>query len=175
MPDENSKYSSAESVQEIAQNIIPNWHPHLAEARIEYLFTEKPAKRGGRELFGKASKVSGRWSHLTELDFVVEVALPLWNDLSEVQRNALVDHLLEHCAGEENEETGEIKWGIREPELREFATVLHRHGAWNDTLVSLVRVASAIDLDTIVDEALGDSEQVLDLTVDESETDDSGS
>lgn len=171
MPD--SKYSSASDVEEIAEGLIPNHHPELASARIQYLFTETASKKGGRELMGKASKVSGRWEFLTELDFVIEVAAPIWKDLSPERRQALVDHLLEHCTAQENEETGDFKWSLREPDVKEFATVLQRHGCWADHLAGFLHVAQNVDLSSIVDEEaedlLAEEDTSLDLTVDETD------
>jgi hypothetical protein len=148
-------YSAAESVQTVAQSLLATYHPELATARINYMFIDRVPKKGGRELYGKAVKVSGRWETLTELDFIIEVALPKWNDLTEDQRTALVDHLLERCHGEEDEETGEFKWSLREPDVQEFSTILKRHGIWNESLTSFVQVAQGLDIASIVEEETG--------------------
>jgi len=167
--DENEKFGNAEEVELIAESLIPNYHPELATARIKYLFVEKAPKKGGRELPGKASKVSGKWEHLTELDFTIEVPAPTWDEASNEQRQALVDHLLEYCTAEEDEKTGDFKWLIREPDVREFSSILQRHSCWNDTLTDFVTVAQGIDVSGIVDEEMNDvlSEEEVDLTVEE--------
>ena len=82
----------------------------------------------------------------------MEVALDQWNDMSDIQRAALIDHLLERCMGEEDERTGEIKWSIREPDVQEFTTILERHGAWHSGLSGLVSVAQRIQVDQVEDE-----------------------
>lgn len=153
----SAQYSPAESVQAIAQSLLPTYHPELGTARITYLFIDRVPKKGGRELYGKAVKVSGRWESLTELDFIVEVALPKWNDLTEDQRTALVDHLLERCAGEEDEETGEYIWSLRDPDVQEFSTILKRHGIWHEGLASFVEVAQGLDIASIVEEETGEN------------------
>jgi Putative phage metallopeptidase len=152
----SAEYSPAESVQAIAQSLLPTYHPELGTARISYLFIDRVPKKGGRELYGKAVKVSGRWESLTELDFIVEVSLPKWNDLTEDQRTALVDHLLERCSGEEDEETGEYLWSLRDPDVQEFSTILKRHGIWHEGLTSFVQVAHGLDIASIVEEETGE-------------------
>ena len=109
------------------------------------------------------------------LDFIVEVSLPKWNDMTEDQRTALVDHLLERCAGEEDEETGEYLWSLRDPDVQEFSTILKRHGIWHEGLTSFVQVAHGLDIASIVEEETGEDvtqsegESVeLDLNEDES-------
>jgi hypothetical protein len=153
-------YASAESVQSIAEGLIPNYHPELATARIMYCFVDKASSKGGLELKGKVRKFSGFLEWALESDFVLEVALDKWNDLTESQRTALIDHLLECCTGEEDEESGAMTWKVREPNVQEFSSVLHRQGAWNESLQEFVTMAKGINIDEIVDE-----ENALDANV----------
>lgn len=153
----SADYSPAESVQAVAQSLMATYHPELATARITYLFIDRVPKQGGRELFGKAVLVSGRWRNITELDFCIEVSLPKWQELSDDQRNALVDHLLERCSGEEDEEDGSYKWKLRSPDVQEFSSILRRHGIWNETLTGFVQVAQSLNIADIVREETGQS------------------
>lgn len=145
-------YASAESVESIANGLIPNYHPELATARIMYVFVDKASSKGGRELAGKVRKFSGFLEWALENDFVLEVALEKWNDMTESQRTALVDHLLECCTGEEDEDTGDMSWKVREPNVQEFSSVLHRQGAWNESLQEFVSMAKGINIDEIIAE-----------------------
>lgn len=145
-------FSQAETVERIANGLIPNYHPELAGARVLYVFVDKAGMKNGRELWGKAQKVGGLWEWAVEKDFVVQVAQDKWNELDENQRTALVDHLLECCTGEENEDDGSMKWKIREPEVQEFASILKRYGVWHTGLTSFVSIAKEIDLDTIIEQ-----------------------
>jgi hypothetical protein len=145
-------YSSAESVESIAGGLIPNYHPELATARIMYVFVSEASQKGGRDVLGKARKLAGLQEWALEKDFIVEVALDKWNELSEPQRTALTDHLLERCFGEEDEKTSEMKWTLREPDVQEFSTILERHGAWHDSLVGFITVAQSLNIDEIAEE-----------------------
>jgi len=145
-------YDTADSVENIANGLIPNYHPELATARVMYVFVDKASAKGGRELSGKARKFSGFLEWALESDFVLEVALEKWNDMTESQRTALVDHLLECCTGEEDEDTGAMSWKIREPNVQEFSSVLHRQGAWNEGLQEFVAMAKGINIDEVIAE-----------------------
>jgi hypothetical protein len=159
-------YTEAEIAQNIAASLIPTHHPELGGARIGYLFMDTTPKKGGRELWGKASKVSGRWEHLTELDFIIEIAEKPWGEITESQRQALMDHLLESCTGEEQED-GSMKWSIREPDVQEYSTILSRHGVWNESLSGFIQVAQTIDIAELKQEALGESEEDSELDLNE--------
>ncbi len=156
-------YETAETVERIANGLIPNYHPELAEARMMYVFVDKAGTKNGRELWGKAQKVSGLWEWVVEKDFVIQVAADKWGTMNEQQRTALVDHLLESCTGEEDEDSGEMHWKIRDPEVQEFASILKRYGVWHIGLSSFVSIAQEINLDNIIEEEaeinLGDEKQ----------------
>ena len=145
-------YGSAESVEQIATRIIPTYHPELASARIEYIFVDRASQKNGRPVLGKAKRITGSTEYLIGKDFLVEVALDCWNEASDRQREALVDHLLESCTGVEDEKTGGMKWGMRTPDVQEYTSVLHRHGAWNDTLADMIEVAQRINVEARVQE-----------------------
>jgi hypothetical protein len=151
-------YDIAESVETMAQQIIPVYHPHLATARISYTFVDKGSLKNGRPVFGSAKKISGQVQFLLERDFLIEVASDHWNTLADTQRRALVDHLLERCYGEEDEKSGDMKWKTREPDVHEFSTILRRHGAWTADLAGFVTVAKSINIDEMVAEAVAEEE-----------------
>lgn len=124
-----------EASEEIAKKLIPKHHSHLASAEIQYTCRNTAAKRAGKPVSGNVYKMSGKWRYLTGKDFVFEIALEVWNELEPHQRTALVDHLLTRCTGEESEENGEMKWGLRPPEIQEFSEVAERNGTWHESLV----------------------------------------
>lgn len=147
-------YASAENVESFAKRLIPSYHPELVSARIAYIFVDVGSKKNGRTVAGKVRKVSGALEFLLELDFLIEVAMDNWNELTEQQREALVDHLLERCSGEEDEDTGDMKWNVREPDVQEFGSILRRHGAWNEALTGFVSIAQETDVDQLVDDVV---------------------
>lgn len=124
-----------EASAEIAEKLIRKHHQHLATADIRYTCRNLAAKRAGKPVPGNIYKMSGKWKFLTGNDFVMEIALEVWNELEPNQRIALVDHLLTRCVGDENQENGEMKWGLRPPEIQEFAEVAERNGQWHEGLV----------------------------------------
>lgn len=130
-------WGGMEAAEEIGGKLIPEHHPHLVDARIKYICRDKAAKKHGTPVYGKAYKMSRMYEYLVGCDFVVEVALEVWNDLNPHQRKALVDHLLTHCCGEEDEKTGAMKWSVRPPVIQEFPEVAERNGQWHEGLVDL--------------------------------------
>ena len=130
-------WGGMDAAREIAEKLIPEHHPHLVSARLKYICRDKAAKKHGNLVYGKAYKMSRMYEYLVECDFIIEVALEVWNELSPTQRPALIDHLLAHCHGEENEETGDMTWSVRPPTTQEFPEVAERHGQWHEGLVDL--------------------------------------
>jgi hypothetical protein len=148
-------YQDAETVEAMANSILPTFHAELIEAKIKYYYVSEHTVKGGRAICGKARKLSGAAQFLAGgYNFAIEVALDLWNAMPDTQRRATIDHLLEYCTGEEDEESGEMKYTMREPDVKEFSTILRRHGAYNDDLIGLVQVAHSIHIDARVQEVV---------------------
>jgi hypothetical protein len=135
-----------DTAKTIAEKLIPKHHSEIASANIVYLCRNKSQKQGGIPVPGTVKKASPLERHLgghyfdgedDEPDFIMTVALDVWNELQPTQRTALVDHLLTRCTGEEDEKSGEMKYSIRPPQVQEFAEVAERNGRWNDGLAEL--------------------------------------
>lgn len=146
-------YGEAEEVQKIADHLIATYHPELASAKFRYIFKDKASKKSGKPVMGTVKKMSDLMIFLIEADFMMEIPTEVWNELDNTKRTALVDHLLERCQGEEDEENGgAMKWKVREPDVHEFNSILRRYGAWTSELVEFSSVAKEMDLGFMTDE-----------------------
>lgn len=154
-------YGEAETVAQIAEVLIANYHPDLASAKFKFLFKDKVSKKGGREVLGTVKKMSDLFVYLIDVDYLVEVPDEVWNNLDDTKRNALVDHLLERCYGEEDEKTGTMKWKVRDPDVNEFASILRRYGPWTDELTQFASVAKTLEIDFMVDEEITEVAETL--------------
>lgn len=148
--------SSHEMSCAVAKAIIPKHHQHLASANLAFYAQNKPIKGVG----GKVSKANPFQKYLVELaedgghgnplghiwlgdanreevDFIVMIDGNAFNELEQSRRFALVDHLLCRMEGTEDEESGELKWKLRDPDVVEFNAVAERRGAWNAGLEEL--------------------------------------
>lgn len=123
------EYSEAPEVQEIADKLIPEFHPHLVDEAIEYIFRDSAASRGDKVILGMARKVRGLTSYLSrktkEPYFVMEIAEDMWATLDDAKKKALVDHELCHFGINENGDRF-----IAPHDIEEFAAVIERHGMW---------------------------------------------
>lgn len=139
MANEPLTFWDAGEVEEIAERLIPFFHPHLEEgSRIRYLFRSKHAKRNLCEVWGAASCLTGRMAFLAGADFLIEIAHDIWEVLEEAQRIALIDHELCHCAWDEVDGAP----SIRGHDLEEFEEIVERHGMWRESLKRFTVVAA---------------------------------
>jgi len=137
--------SDFETGKEISVGLIKDHHPHLATAKILYLCRNRAVKQGGIKVPGNVKRASPIEKHLScsyfgdeeEADFILTIALDVWNDLNQNQRLAVVDHLLTRCVGEEDEGSGEMKFSLRPPSVQEFPEIAKRYGTWNQSLLEL--------------------------------------
>lgn len=125
--------------EQLGTELIRKHHHELAEARIKYICRNYAAKSGDRKIPGNVYKMSGKFEHLVQCDFVIEVALEVWNDLQPQQRRALIDHFLTRCVCEEDEKSGDRKYKLQKPPVQEFPEVAERNGQWNDSLIEMAK------------------------------------
>ena len=142
----------------LAKNLIGNHHPHLHNIRIEYVFREKAASKGGRTVLGTARLVRGLTAMFatpgaTDTDdndfFVIELAEDTWALLSNDRRLALLDHELSHCQVAMDPNSGEVKLSIRPHDVEEFSGVLARHGLWKEDVEDFVKSLGKKQLQSI--------------------------
>ena len=149
-------YWPAPEVAATAVPLISDFHPHLADAPIVYVFRLPTLRSRDKIVLGRALRVLGLNAFLAALAagdaaqnlneaeqqqygfFVMEVAFEEWQIAPESSRVGLVDHEL--CHFDIHHETGELK--IRAHDVEEFVAVAHRHGARYPETRALVEVCS---------------------------------
>ena len=140
-------YEMNDAAATIADVLIPEYHPHLAERRIAYLYKGEeddkvpaPAKSGKAVTYAKAALVPEKYQLLCgHYDFVIEFSRPIWDRLSLPHQEALVDHELMHC-----------RWNasdgcyIADHDVEEFRQILIRHGFWRESLRLFIESAQPL-------------------------------
>lgn len=163
------EYRVSEEVERVAQELIEEHHPHLLGVRIEYVFLSKTPKSKGKDVWGRAKKISGLPAFLADDPkrlpesyedqppdfFVIEISEEVWRRLKPKGKRALVDHELSHCEIVEDEE-GRVSLAIVGHDVTEFEAVLRRHGLWNESVKEFVEAgAEQLDLHDAIDELRG--------------------
>lgn len=129
------KFTVASSeVIHLAESLIDQYHLPLMQARIAFVFQDEATETDGRVELGKTSKVQPKMQPYMEYDFLIVLAEDKWTEMSSNAREALIDHELSHCGGDEAN-----GWKLRHHDIEEFREVLERHGAWNAGLSTDLR------------------------------------
>jgi hypothetical protein len=132
------RWKAGEEVTASVLNLIANFHPHLTDIcdGIVVIFREKASQKGGKPILGKTSKAPALITLLGEkkYEFILELGADTWIQLTPEQQNALLDHLLCHIGGEEDEKTAEMKYHLRNPDVYYFSEELDRNGHWRPVL-----------------------------------------
>lgn len=114
----------------IATEVISHYHRDLINAKIGFVFQDEAAKKLGKIILGNASKITDKQRTAgLDLDFVVTVAKDMWQEMTSIQRKALIDHELCHCDFSQ----GYAK--MRGHDIEEFNCIVERYGLWKSDLV----------------------------------------
>jgi Putative phage metallopeptidase len=135
----DQEFAPAREAADIGKIIVPRFHFHLdnEEVRIEYVFLKKTPVVKGKEILGRAKKVSGlnAWLALPEemrekqtvpeSFFLIEFSWEPWTFMKPWSRVALVDHELKHCQLDDNS-----KLTLNSHDYEEFVEIYERYGDW---------------------------------------------
>lgn len=120
---EGTKFHDAAQAKAIAAALIPAVHTELTSARMAFIFKENHSKAA------TVAKAGAQLAYLAKRDFVLVFDWNHWHGLKALEKIALVDHELEHCTTDDNE-----NWDIREHDVEEFGSIVRRYGFWNRPL-----------------------------------------
>lgn len=160
-----AEYWIADDLQTVAERLIANHHPHLADAKIAYIFRDKCARRNltldGTEqqiVWGNASKVgAGKYALLTGKELAIEIGFDEWQQWTSTQRDYVVDTYLSQLSGEEEDNTGTMKFFTVPFPVAFFPDVVSRHGMPFDELRDAYRVMRDAEAKSVKRIAAGDS------------------
>lgn len=138
-----------DSVLELAKSLISKYHTSLVNAKIAYLFRNKPMKKAGREVAATAEKISAKNKVLSNYDFIITISYEAWKGMQDAVKIAVLDHELSHLFIEDDEKTGEPKFTLLPHTVEEFSEVILRNGLYN---IDLVHIGNVIQTAKIPDD-----------------------
>ena len=120
-----------EIVAGMAKKLIAKFHDELINSKIAYLFKNKPMTQKGKAVAATAEKVGDKMKALCEQDFLIVISYPTWQDLTDKEKWAVLDHELQHCFAGETE-AGDAVHKILDHDFSDFGVVIQRHGFYGD-------------------------------------------
>lgn len=131
------KFFPASDVIPMANELIRRFHPHLIEAKLDFMYRDGKWNKNDRPVIGDVKLMSPYYNALTELDFGIIINHKLWMDTTSVsQKQAMLDHLLSYCYYTEDKD-GNPKWKKIAPTIHEFPEVVARNGAYSPEVIEL--------------------------------------
>lgn len=117
-----------QSILTIAQQVIDSYHQELESVNIAFLLRSEASIRNGKKVLGQASKFPEKLKPLVgeEYHFLIWISAEDWMRMTDIQREALIDHKLSHCGWDEDDEKAFIKGH----DIEEFHSTLYRYGLW---------------------------------------------
>lgn len=139
----------ATEIDRIAPGIIGEFHAHLLDCRVLYLFTTKESHSRGKLVWAKTSKLTDkeRWfssyldgEDVRQYDFLIMFDVTAWMEHADDPewQVALVDHELCHIV-EKADEDGELmgEFVLAPHDVEEFTAIVQRRGLWEASLKAM--------------------------------------
>ncbi len=141
----NPEWTRQPLIEKIVDDLVAKHHPHLQRAHILVLGKPKAGKRHAA-IARKASRaVQALYKDAagTDVHYLIEVGLDVWEKYTPDARKILIDHELCHFLG--LDEKG--KWAFEpDHDIEEFEAIVQRHGAYHAKLVSFAKAAKQLSL-----------------------------
>lgn len=118
------KYWDAVEARDIAKKLIDAGNFNFpTNTPILYVFVDKAKK-----FWGKCQLVSGVNQFASGYQYTIQFNHEAWENLTELQREALVYHELLHIFYDSEKD----KYSIDDHDVEEFGKVIHKYGLWRD-------------------------------------------
>lgn len=141
-----ANYAEAPEVQDIAEIVIGQSHPHLKGARMRYLMSDTTKSKVILCDPERRYWTSGEEEDVEQgADWLVLVETDEWESLTEKLRVCLVDELLAQCGQTTHEKTGAVRW-TKLKGVTVFPSVLKRRGFWRPEQKAIEEVAKQPEL-----------------------------
>jgi len=125
---------AADEVTKALEELIVNHHPDLImiSDQIAVVFRETAAKSGGEVVLGSTKTVAAMTNLLAGKDwkFIIELAGDEWVNLTDRQKEALLDHHLCACSADQDEITGFVKCRVQPADYHAYYDNVKRYGHW---------------------------------------------
>lgn len=129
-----SMWLAGEAVMKTVEKLIVDNHSDLITIsdQIAVVFREKAAKQGGEVVLGKTKTVGAMTNVLSGKDwkFIIELAGDEWVNLTDQQKEALLDHQLCACGVDEDEVSGAVKCFVKPADYNAYYDNIKRYGHW---------------------------------------------
>jgi predicted acyl esterase len=128
-----------EAVLKLAARLIDQYHSRLAEAKISIIMRNGTWKKKGDTVDADVSVVSGANRFETGNHFRITINADVWLNADDKTKAYILDKQLSRCAKEETT-NGDVRWSTRDYYLKEFPSLIERHGLITEELRQLDQV-----------------------------------
>jgi len=125
-----------DEAEQIARELISQYHGHLVNANITFLTTNQQRKKRGKPVEATTKKVDPVLNYFSKADFLVIIDETHWMYLDESAKRALIDRQLCYCGVNEKG-----KWVIWPTDIECFIGEVQRHGLWREDVRVFVEAA----------------------------------
>ncbi|WP_312340205.1 putative metallopeptidase [Anaerospora hongkongensis] len=139
-PPAGPKFENApEAVLTLAARLIDQNHGRLAEAKISYIMRNGTWKKKGEIVDADVSVIAGANRFEMDKHFRILINADVWANADDKIKAYILDKQLSRCVKEETA-NGDVKWSTRDYYLKEFPSLIERHGLITAELQQLDRV-----------------------------------
>lgn len=118
-------FTISEDLKVYANKIADKNKLDFKGAKIEYIFVSPYISKS---IIGKCSKPKDMYRIWFDADYIIEISEGIWNQLTDDQKEYIMEHELRHINPIANDKTGDYKYAIRKHDITDFWEMNDKYG-----------------------------------------------
>ncbi len=136
-------FELSEELKELAKQVLDKEKLDVEEAKIGYLLVDPYISK---TTVGRCIRANKELKFFSKFDYIIEMSKEVWEQLDDKTKYVLMFHELLHVFIEHDEKTGEVKFLLKDHDVKDFYTIIKQFGIeWFSGLKT--QVASIYDFE----------------------------
>ena len=139
----NKEFEISQELENLSKEVIEKEHLDFGDAKIGFLFVDPYISK---TTVGRCMRTNKELKFFSKYDYIIEMSKEVWEAIDDKVRYILMYHELLHIHIENDEKTQEVKFLLKDHDVKDFHIIIKRFGIdWFTNLKKLVSGIYAIE------------------------------
>ena len=132
----NKEFEISQELENLSKEVIEKEHLDFGDAKIGFLFVDPYISK---TTVGRCMRTNKELKFFSKYDYIIEMSKEVWEAIDDKVRYILMYHELLHIHIENDEKTQEVKFLLKDHDVKDFHIIIKRFGIdWFTNLKTLV-------------------------------------
>ena len=130
------EFEISQELENLSKEVIEKEHLNFGDAKLGFLFVDPYISK---TTIGRCMKTNKELKFFSKYDYIIEMSKEIWEAIDDKVRYILMYHELLHIHMENDEKTQEVKFLLKDHDVKDFYVIIKKFGIdWFTSLKTLV-------------------------------------